>query len=129
MVFFGDLESKGVKEDALQGVRMAKAMQAAIPGIIEELRNHGIDLPLQIRIGMASGFCTVGNFGSESRMDYTVLGRVVNLASRLEGKSDPGGIMISNDTWMLVSDEFEGVESEPIRVKGFEKPVVPWKIK
>jgi adenylate cyclase len=128
MVFFGDPESDGVKNDAKKCASMAIAMHQAIPDLIEKCNEEGIDLALEIRVGMASGYCTVGNFGSETRMDYTLLGRVVNLASRLEGKADEGGILVSNDTWILLKDEFEGESKEPIQVKGFDKPVQPWKI-
>jgi class 3 adenylate cyclase len=128
MVFFGDPESDGVKVDAKKCVNMAKAMHEAIPGLIEEFNDQGIDMDLKIRVGVASGYCTVGNFGSEVRMDYTLLGRVVNLASRLEGQAEPGGILVSNDTWILIKDQFEGEAQEPIQVKGFDKPVQPWKI-
>lgn len=128
MVFFGDPESLGVKEDAKRCVQMAQAMHEALPELNESFHNEAIDIKLEIRVGIATGYCTVGNFGSETRMDYTLLGRIVNLASRLEGKAEVGGILVSNDTWLLVSDTFEGETIEPVQVKGFEKPIQPWKI-
>ena len=74
-------------------------------------------------MGVATGYCTVGNFGSESRMDYTILGRTVNLASRLESAASPGGILISQETWLLVRDDFACEKLDPIQVKGFDRPV------
>src|SRR3954454_816180 len=69
MMFFGDPESRGVKEDALACVTMALAMQRRI-GELESLwRDAGIETPLRCRIGIHTGYCTVGNFGSEDRMD------------------------------------------------------------
>ena len=116
--------------DIVPGIPLQSLLDQAFSGSVGVgLSNEeGIDLELEIRVGIASGYCTVGNFGSETRMDYTLLGRVVNLASRLEHQADPGGIWVSNDTWILLKDEFEGEAQEPIQVKGFDKPVQPWKL-
>lgn len=76
--------TRGVKEDALACVRMALAMQKRIGELAEDWRNAGIETPLRCRIGIHTGFCTVGNFGSEDRMNYTIIGGAVNLASRLD---------------------------------------------
>ena len=51
------------------------------------------------------GFGTIGNFGSDLRMDYTIIGQEVNRAARLEQAADPGGILISNETYALVRDD------------------------
>ncbi|HSV45404.1 MAG TPA: adenylate/guanylate cyclase domain-containing protein, partial [Ramlibacter sp.] len=70
-----------------------------------------------------SGYCDVGNFGSDLRMDYTIIGSEVNLAARLEQAAEPGGIMISRETWALVSDEFEAERCPPVAAKGFPAPI------
>ena len=84
--------------------------------------------PLQVRMGITTGFCTVGNFGSESRMDYTILGRTVNLASRLESSAEPGTILISRETHILCRDKIECIEKQPIQVKGFDHPVQTYRV-
>ena len=66
--------SKGVKEDARACVRMAVAMQRRMRRTRREWQELGIEQPLQVRIGIHTGYCTVGNFGSEDRMDYTIIG-------------------------------------------------------
>ena len=88
MIFFGDPETRGVKEDALACVKMAIAMRERIASLAHIWRDAGIERPLACRIGINTGYCTVGNFGSEDRMDYTIIGGAVNLASRLETEAD-----------------------------------------
>ena len=107
VIFFGDPETRGVKEDALACVKMAIAMRQKMAELQGTWRDSGIANPLRCRIGINTGFCTVGNFGSEDRMDYTIIGSGVNLASRLESASAPGEILISYETYALVKDQIQ----------------------
>ena len=79
-------------------------------------------------MGIHSAICTVGNFGSQDRLDYTVIGNGVNLASRLESNSEANKILISEDTYLLVNEEFECKERDTISVKGFSYPVKTFEI-
>ena len=126
MMFFGDPESRGVKEDALACVKMGIAMQKRIGELAEGWRNAGVETPLRCRIGIHTGYCTVGNFGSEERMDYTIVGGAVNLASRLEHEAAPGTVLISYDTFAHVKDEVHCEEQGQIRVKGIAYPVATY---
>lgn len=128
MMFFGDPESRGVKEDALACVKMAIAMQKRIVELAEIWRDAGIESPLRCRIGIHTGYCTVGNFGSEERMDYTIVGGAVNLASRLEHEATPGMVLISYDTFAHVKDEVECEERGKIHVKGIAYPVATYSV-
>lgn len=123
VIFFGDPETKGIEEDALSCVKMAIEMKSKM----FELRNHwkqyGLAEPLQSRMGIHTGFCTVGNFGSENRMDYTVIGSGVNLAARLESASEPGNILMSYDTYNYVKNTIPCVEKKQILAKGFPEPI------
>ena len=123
VVFFGDPESRGVKEDALQCVKMALAMQRRVAELQVIWREMGSDKTFNVRMGINTGYCDVGNFGSDLRMDYTIIGSEVNLAARLEQAADPGAILISSETHALVKDEVDAVEREPMLVKGFHEPV------
>ncbi len=123
LVFFGDPETNGVKNDAVACVKMAVEMQEAIQGLHIEWQKQGISDRLLVRMGITTGYCTVGNFGSEERMDYTIIGNRVNLASRLETNAPPGGILISEDTYALVKNQFNCMKRDPIQVKGFERSV------
>ncbi|MGB0258943.1 MAG: adenylate/guanylate cyclase domain-containing protein, partial [Coraliomargarita sp.] len=121
--FFGDPETRGAQEDALACVEMAMAMQAAIVDLNEAWQAKGIGSEFSVRMGITTGYCTVGNFGSNQRMDYTIIGNQVNLAARLESASSPGEIRISHETWLLVRDHFKCIPQDPIVVKGFERPI------
>src|SRR5215469_7296809 len=128
LAFFGDPETKGVKEDAIACVNMAIAMQRRLRELQFEWRDVGLEKPFQLRIGINTGYCTVGNFGSEDRMDYTIIGNEVNLASRLQSHADLGGILISHETYSLVKDIVLAEECDPIHAKGFAKPVRNYKV-
>ena len=82
--FFGDPETKGVAEDARACVQMAVAMQQRLGQLNADWRERGIEQPFRARIGINTGYCNVGNFGSDDRMDYTIIGAEANLAARLQ---------------------------------------------
>jgi len=128
VIFFGDPETRGVEQDARACVQMALEMLEEVEILNKKALRHGINSPIEIRIGIATGYCTVGNFGSESRMDYTVMGKTVNLAARLEAAAPAQGIFISSETFLVVEDGFISEPVEPITVKGFEKPVAVHKM-
>ena len=128
VIFFGDPETLGVKEDALACVKMAIAMRTKMTELRKAWRDSGIEKPLLIRIGINTGYCTVGNFGSEARMDYTIIGSGVNLAARLETAATPGQIMISYETYALVKDEIRCDMMGELKVKGIAYPVETYQV-
>ena len=123
LMFFGDPETKGVEEDARACVRMAVAMQRQMVELQQEWHASGFEQPFQMRIGINTGYCNVGNFGSEDRMDYTIIGAEVNLAARIQAAADPGGILISYPTWALVRDIVRAEERGSIAAKGIRREV------
>jgi PAS domain S-box-containing protein len=128
LAFFGDPETKGVKQDAIACVSMAIAMQRRMRDLQTEWRDRGLQKPFQLRIGINTGYCTVGNFGSEDRMEYTIVGGEVNLASRLQSHAELGGILLSHETYSLVKDKVLAEEREPIQAKGIAKPVRNYRV-
>lgn len=128
MVFFGDPTTEGAKNDAVAAVSMAIAMRKHMKVLRQQWRAQGITKPLEIRMGINTGYCTVGNFGADTRMDYTIIGREVNLASRLESASDAGEILISHETYSLVKDVIMCRDKGQITVKGFSRPVQIYQI-
>ena len=123
MIFFGDPETLGEKEDALACVKMAIDMRNKLTEMRREWDVLGVTTPLSVRMGINTGFCTVGNFGSEERLDYTIVGGAVNLASRLEGAAETDEILISQDTFSLIKDEIVCRPTSEITVKGIAYPV------
>ena len=127
LVFFGDPESDGLKKDASKCLSMAIAMQNKVAELDKSWReDHGIAEGLKVRIGISTGYCTVGNFGSVQRVDYTVLGSTVNLASRLESICQPKKILVAPETKVLLEKDFKFEAQEAVRLKGFNQPVVPY---
>ncbi len=126
LAFFGDPETQGVSEDARQCLLMAVAMQRRITQLNVEWRNRGVEDPFRVRMGINTGFCNVGNFGSDDRMDYTIIGAEANLAARLQSSAEPGGIVISYETYALVRDIVRATPQEPITMKGIRRQIVPY---
>lgn len=112
MVFFGDPKSEGIEQDALKCVRMAEAM-------ITQAEHYNV----QIRVGINTGMCIIGNFGSEDRMDYTILGKEVNLAQRLEQHGIPNRIMISESTYQLIHEQKSCAVHGHVQMKGIERDI------
>jgi len=128
MVIFGDRDSQGVKSDCLRCLSMAIAMRKRMKALQQQWFNQGLKKPLQIRMGINTGYCTVGTFGTCNHLDYTVLGTHVNLASRLESAAEPDEILISHETWSQVKDAIMCRDKGDIRVKGFSQPVKVYQV-
>ena len=128
MVFFGDPNSRGPQEDALACVRMAYEMQQRLSELHIQWQREGLQHPFITRIGINTGYCNVGNFGSHSRMAYTILGGEVNLAARIESKCEPGGVLISHETYAQVKDFVEVSERDLLELKGIAEPVKTYAI-
>lgn len=128
MVTFGDGHSKGMKGDALSCVAMAVAMKKKMKILQQQWRNQGVGKPLQIRMGINTGYCTAGTFGTVHHLDYTVLGTHVNLASRLESAAKPGEILITYETWSLVKESVMCRDKGNIVAKGFSNPIQVYQV-
>jgi class 3 adenylate cyclase len=125
LIFFGDPETRGPAEDAKACIRMALEMQRRLAELQSKWRNEGIQHPFRARMGINTGFCNVGNFGSADRMDYTIIGAE---AARLQSLATPGTIIISYETYALVRDIVVARALPPISVKGISHEVVPYAV-
>jgi len=127
MAVFGAPVTKN--DDALHAVRAAVGMRKALAKLNETLKQRGMT-PLKTGIGIHTGEVVAGNIGSEKRMEYTVIGDTVNLASRLESSTKELGVavLISEDTYVLVKDHIDARAVKEITVKGREKPVMTYEV-
>jgi adenylate cyclase len=127
MVIFGAPVPRD--DDALRAVRAAIEMRRALARLNERLGDRGL-APIRTGIGIHSGDVVAGNIGCERRMEYTVIGDAVNLASRLEGCTKDVGadVVISEATYRLVRDEIDARFLQTITVKGREQPVAVYAV-
>ncbi|WP_377119265.1 adenylate/guanylate cyclase domain-containing protein [Microvirga arabica] len=128
LAFFGDPETKGVEEDARACLRMAVDMQRRLEQLNTYWHQKGIEQPFRARMGINTGYCNVGNFGSDDRMDYTIIGAEANLAARLQSIAEPGGICLSYETYAVVRDLVRARPLPPIAMKGISREVVPYAV-
>lgn len=129
MVFFGDPETRGDKADALAAVSMAVEMQSRLAALNREWQSEGLQYPFITRMGLNTGYCNVGNFGSAERMAYTIIGGEVNLTARIESACEAGGVLLSYETYSLVQEHMLAVEREPLTLKGIGRPVRTFSVK
>ena len=101
--------------------RMALAMQQRFCDLRARWSKLGYELDLGI--GIAQGYATVGAFGYEGRVDYTAIGSVVNLAARLCDKAGPGEVLIDRKTRAALEDAAKVDALGPTALHGFALPV------
>ncbi|MGM8908778.1 adenylate/guanylate cyclase domain-containing protein [Psychrobacter sp. 1U1] len=125
--FFGEPNSRGTRQDALDCVAMAIDMRREMRSLRQEWRLMGFE-GLYVRIGITTGYCHVGNFGSNSRMSYTIIGKEANLASRLESIAGKGDILISQRTYDYVCHDYECEYAGTYQLKGFDSSINAWQV-
>jgi len=123
ILVFGAPTFRSDREHALDAVRAASEMQRAITGLNERWQRDGLDVAIQVRMGINTGVVTVGHFGSGNRLKYTVLGKHVNLAARVQAMCEPGKVLISHSTWLLAKDEVAARSLGAREFKGITRPV------
>ena len=109
---------------ARKALASALELQRGMPKLSENIGRE-----LKARVGMATGYARVGHVGSRLRKDYTVIGEVVNLASRLEAAAAPGEIVMDNNTYEKVGEETPEIPEELVSLKGFKAQVGARRVK
>lgn len=125
--FFGEPQSRGIRQDALDCVAMAIDMRREMRTLRHKWRLMGID-GLYVRIGISTGYCHVGNFGSNNRLSYTIIGREANLAARLEEHAGQDEILISQATYDYVCYDYDCQFASSHNLKGFDHIIHAWKV-
>jgi len=127
MAHWGTATTAGSPQgDAFNCVKSALMMRNMLKKMNKNRKEENMgDPPIHIGCGINTGIVTAGQIGSDLRMEYTVIGDPVNLASRVESLNKPLGtdILITENTWNLVRKYFITEEMPPVTVKGKEKPI------
>ena len=124
MIFFND--PVPVADAAERTVRMAVAMRDRVAELIVNWRKLGYEL--ELGIGIAQGYATIGAIGYEGRWDYGAIGPVTNLAARLCGEARPGQILVSKRLLAATGDRFDVESVGELILKGMQRPVTAFNI-
>jgi adenylate cyclase len=115
-----------MEDHAVRAVRTALEMKHRLKELNEEKFSA---IPFRVRIGINSGRVVAGDIGSPKRIEYTVLGNTVNIASRIESSvAPPGEIVIGEDTYEQIKDEFDTECLGPAHLKGLEKTIMTYRV-
>jgi class 3 adenylate cyclase len=128
MILFGAPVATSDRDHAERAIAMALAMQDRVSELRRLWKRDGIERDFAVRMGINTGFATVGDFGSEGRVTYTAIGTQTNLAARIEQLCAPGQIWISHSTWALCHDSFDCEEKGEVIVKGIHSPVKLYRV-
>ncbi len=124
MVFFND--PVPVPNAAERTVRMALAMRKRVAEMLVSWRRMGYEL--ELGIGIAQGYATIGAIGYEGRWDYGAIGTVTNLAARLCGEARPGQILVSKRLLAATAELFQVESVGELALKGLHRPVTAYNI-
>jgi adenylate cyclase len=115
----------------IPNAKHARGATTAALGILDGLKSvsETFGLELQARVGVATGYARVGRLGSTDRNDYTAIGDVVNLASRLEALAKPGELLVDGKAFIQVAEDYPGLTPESLIVRGFSEPVEIYRVR
>jgi class 3 adenylate cyclase len=128
MVFFGAPVADDEAGQAWSALQTAFEMKERAEELTEAVRGRGIPADLRIRVGVNTGRCTVGVFGSDVLRAYKAVGFAVNVAARLQAAAEPGTVLVGFRTYALVKDRVRAQQREPLTIKGAARPVEAWEI-
>jgi adenylate cyclase len=124
MVFFND--PVPIPDPAARAARMVLEMQAEITKLATGWRKRGYDL--QMGVGIAQGFATIGGIGFEGRIDYGAIGTVTNLAARLCGEAQGGETLVAQRVMAALEGAFHVEPVPELMLKGFQRPVAAFRL-
>jgi adenylate cyclase len=124
MIFFNDPVQ--IPDAAARAARMVLAMQAEVAQLAAGWRKRGYDL--QMGVGIAQGFATIGGIGFEGRIDYGAIGTVTNLAARLCGEARGGETLLAQRVMASLDGAFKLEAVDELTLKGFHRPVAAFRL-
>jgi adenylate cyclase len=125
LAFFGDpFEMPGHTRRCIDA---AAAMQKKIRELAVTWA-PGAGINLKVRMGINTGRVIVGNLGTRTRIEYTVIGAAVNLGQRMESNAPPGGILVTRAVKEKAGNDFSFGEKREIMVKGYDKPIEAYEV-
>ncbi len=113
------------EDDAERAIRAALKMRKELASM---MANASEDKKFDVRLGMNTGHVVAGNIGSPKRMDYTVIGDSVNIASRLEASAEPNQILIGEETYRQVKKKFNTRKVGSKTFRGKSKPIMVYEV-
>ena len=126
MALFGAPEELSPIEQSQKAIATAKAMYRYLGLLDRKWQSKGIWQPgtipnLQLRCGIHQGRAVVGMFGGKQRKDYTAIGKVVNIAARLQQNAEPNSILLSETVFNCLEDsKQEQIQARSLRLKGID---------
>jgi adenylate cyclase len=128
MAIFGAPQKSEDTAQAWAAVQAALDMKKRFHDLAVNWRRHGISHELNVRIGINSGFCTVGIFGSDLLQSYTAYGAPVNIAARLQNEAKPGEILCGFSSYALIQGRVRAAARAPFSQAGIAHPIEAYSI-
>ncbi|MDQ4107902.1 MAG: response regulator [Actinomycetota bacterium] len=128
MVMFGAPTWNEESVQAWAAIQAAFEMKARAEELTVSIRGRGIPADVRVRVGVNTGHCTVGVFGSDFLRAYKAVGFAVNVAARLQTEAEPGMVLVGFRTYALVKDRVRAEQREPLSLKGAARAVEAWEI-
>ena len=126
-VSFAESCTGGLLSSAITSIKCSKELQKEAIKINKNLTKQNI-VNFQIRIAIATGYAKVGNLGPNEKVDYTIIGSVVNLSSRLDALGNSGDIIIDDKTHFFSKDDYDIESLGKNKIKGFNEAIEVYKV-
>ena len=126
LAFFENENEENIS--SLNAIKCAIELQEKSKTLNEKFLKQN-KLNFHVRIGIATGYAKVGNIGPKEKIDYTIIGSVVNLASRLESLASINEIVIDEETYFFVKNKYKVIDSDKVKIKGFREEIKIYKLK
>ncbi len=129
LITFGDSNESCSRQGTADAMlAFCARMPQTVIDLNQELDRRALPASLAMRMGAASGYCTVGDFGEGERLEYTVIGPAINLASRLEALAPEDGLLIDEATHKLASERWSRQHIGTREIKGLSEAVNLWQM-